>query len=1056
MGHLVDSIIKLSAKHRLMVISLVMLGLLGGLLAIKNIPLDAIPDLSDTQVIVYAKWDRPPQQIEDQVTYPVVTALLGIPHAKDIRAFSDYGFSYIYVIFDEGTDIYWARSRVLEYLSRVNASLPSDVKIELGPDATGVGWVYEYALIDPTGKHSLQELTSFQNWHLKYALQSVSGVSEVATIGGMTKQYQIQINPEALLAYKISINDVVSAIKASNQSMGARLLEMNGKEYMVTIGGYFKSRDDINNVVLRANENGVSIRVKDVARVTLGPDIRRGIAELNGTGEAVGGVVIMRNKENALHVIERVKERLRSVQLPPGVKIQTTYDRSDLIKKAIHTLQKELVQQILIVSLVILIFLLHFPSAIIPIIMLPIAVVLSFIPMFFLKITSNVMSLGGIAIAIGVMVDASIVVVENTHKRLAQWQANGKKEPKKDILLRAVIEVGRPSFFSLLVVSVAFLPIFTLTGVEGRLFTPLAVTKTLAMLFAAILAITLAPALIFLIFSNDRLTGNIHSEQEHPLSRRLIAAYAPIVRKVLEKPKHVIGLAILAFLLSMPLFLFLGSEFMPPLNESTLLYMPTTLPGISVQSATQLLRAQDQIIKSFPEVESVFGKAGRADTATDPAPLSMMETVIVLKPRHEWRRKGLFRISWDELVTEMNEALKLPGQANSWTMPIKSRIDMLSTGVRTPVGVKIYGDDLHEIEAIGATIESTLRPLKGTRSVFAERTAAGYFLNIDPRREDLARFGLTIADFQMTVAAAVGGENVTYTIEGRERFPVNIRYPRDLRNNPDKIKDIYIQTPLGAQIQLGQVADVYLASGPSMIRNENGRLAGYVFIDVAGRDIGGYVKEAKSMLAKSVVLPAGYSIQFSGQFEYMERVKARMKIVLPLTLLIIFFLIRTNTGSLIKTGIIFLAVPFSLIGVAITLFLLRYHLSIGVWAGIIALLGIDAGMAIYMLLYLDLAYEAQYKLGKLKSLNDLKDVIVDGAAHRIRPKLMTVATAFIGLMPIMLARSSEIGADVTKRIAAPMVGGLLTSFLMELLVYPAVYFLWKSWELKKKGVTKNE
>ncbi|MEI7941955.1 MAG: CusA/CzcA family heavy metal efflux RND transporter [Candidatus Riflemargulisbacteria bacterium] len=1082
--NIIDKIIESSAKHRILVVSFVLLGLLGAFFAIKNIPLDAIPDLSDTQVIVYAKWDRPPQQIEDQVTYPVVTALLGIPHAKDIRAFSDYGFSYIYVIFDEGTDIYWARSRVLEYLAKVNSQLPSDVKIDLGPDATGVGWVFEYALIDPTGKHSLQELTTFQNWHLKYALQSVKGVSEVATIGGMTKQYQIQINPQALLTYKISLIDVIKALQSSNKSTGARLLEMSGKEYMVTVGGYIRSRADIEQIVLRSNSNGVSIRIKDIANVVMGPDIRRGVAEFNGRGEAVGGVIIMRNKENALLVIDRVKEKLKTIQLPEGVQIATTYDRSDLIKKAIHTLQKELVQQVLIVSLIIFIFLLHFPSAMIPIITLPIAVILSFIPMFFLKVTSNVMSLGGIAIAIGVMVDASIVIIENTHKRLSEWQESGSKEPKHDVLLRAVKEVGKPSFFSLLVVCVAFLPIFTLTGVEGRLFTPLAITKTMTMLFAAILAITLGPALILMFFTrirpftfkskiltklaNKLLIGTIHNEKEHPLSRRLIALYEPIVRRVLEKPKKVISIAIVIFIITMPLFLFLGSEFMPPLNEGSILYMPTTPPGISIKEATRLLHAQDRILKNFPEVESVFGKSGRAETATDPAPFSMMETVIVLKPQEKWRRQTVWyskfapflapRISWDELIKQMNEALNLPGQVNAWTMPIKARIDMLSTGVRTPVGIKIYGDNLSVLEAIGSKIEDLLRPIKGTRSVFAERTAGGYFVNIEPRREDLARFGLTIEDFQMTIGSAVGGENITYTIEGRERFPVNIRYPRELRDDPEKIKNIYISTMSGAQIQIRQVADISISTGPSMIRDENGRLAGYVFIDVAGRDIGGYVKEAKSKLAKDITLPAGYSIQFSGQYEFMERVKARMMIVLPVTLLIIFFLIRINTGSLIKTGIIFLAVPFSLIGVALILFLLRYNMSIGVWAGIISLLGIDAGMAIYMLLYLDLSYDERKSKGKMKTIKDLKEAIVDGAAHRIRPKLMTVTTAFIGLMPIMLARSSDVGADVTKRIAAPMVGGLLTSFLMELLVYPAIYYLWKAKELnnKNKEVKKNE
>lgn len=1050
--------------------------------AIRNTPLDAIPDLSDTQVIVFTRWDRPPQVIEDQVTYPIVTALLGAPKVKDIRGFSDYGFSYIYVIFEDGTDVYWARSRVLEYLSKIISQLPKEANVEIGPDATGIGWVFEYALVDKTGKHSLADLRTFQDWHLKYALQSVKGVAEVASVGGFVKQYQVIVNPNALLARKISISDVVRAVKESNQEIGARLLEFSGREYMVTVRGYIKTLKDIEEAVVKVDMNGVPVRVRDVATVRFGPDIRRGVAELDGIGEVVGGIVVMRYKENALDVINRVKKKLQEVKLPEGVELVITYDRSDLILKAIDTLKRKLIEEMMVVSLVIFLFLLHFSSSLVPVLTLPIAAVLSFIPMYYMKLTSNIMSLGGIAIAIGAMVDASIVVVENTHKKLAYWSESGGKGDYRGIMIQAIKEVGRPSFFSLLVIAISFLPIFTLEAFEGRLFKPLAFTKNFAMFFSAVLAITLSPAIITFLIRVDRFNfrpqwlcriinkifvGKIHSEEVHPVSRFLFRIYEPVVDFVLRRPITIILSAAGLFIVTMPFFFFLGKEFMPPLNEGSILYMPTTPPGISVTEATKLLQIQDKILRSFPEVERVFGKAGRALTSTDPAPFSMMETTVLLKPQNEWRHKerwyckfmpeflkGPFRLiwpdrlSWEELIQEMDNALKLPGQVNAWTLPIKARIDMLTTGVRTPVGIKIYGDDLKKIEEIGKQIEAHLTMVKGTRSVYAERTAGGYFVDFQPKREEIARYGLTIEKVQMELMAAIGGENFSTTIEGRERFPVNVRYPHDLRKNIEQLKKVYVHTPTGAQVPISQLADISVILGPGMIRDENGRLSGYVYVDVADMDIGSYVDEAKKILRENVKLPPGYTLIFSGQYEYMERVKKRMSVVVPLTLFIIFILLYTNTRSYTKTFIVLLAVPFSLVGVVWILFLLDYNLSIGVWAGIIALLGVDAETGIFMLLYLDLAYEERKANNRMNTLSDLKEAIHHGAVKRIRPKMMTVMTTFIGLLPIMWAQTHELGADVMKRIAAPMVGGIFTSFLMELIVYPAIYLVWKRKEVK--------
>ncbi len=1075
---MIGSIIEWCAKNRFFVFLGTVFFVLWSIWSIKNIPLDALPDLSDTQVIILVKWDRPPQIIEDQVTYPIVTALLGAPRVKDIRAISDYGFSFIYVIFEDGTDVYWARPRVLEYLYKVLPQLPEDVEVELGPDATGIGWVFQYALVDRSGKHSIEELTTFQNWHLKYALQSVKGVAEVATVGGFVRQYQVIVDPISPLAYGIPIHEVINAIRRSNKEVGARLLEIAGKEYMVTIRGYVRDIRDIENIVLKF-EDGRPVLVKDIAKVVLGPDIRRGVAELNGEGEVVGGIVVMRYKENALDVIRRVKQRIQEIKFPEGVEFVITYDRSDLILNAINTLKRKLTEEIVVVCLVILIFLLHLPSALIPIVQLPIAVLISFIPMYYMKVTSNIMSLGGIAIAIGAMVDAAIVNVENAHKRLSMWDG---KEDLDYVLINSIKEVARSSFFSLLVIAVAFLPIFALVSFEGRLFKPLAFTKNFAMFFAAVIALTLTPAMITLLIKVRKYEFRpkvlcelvnslfkIHREEEHPISKFLFRLYGPAVNFVLRRPKFVILLSVLLFLMTIPLFFRLGKEFMPPLNEGSILYMPTTPPGISITESARLLQIQDKILKSFPEVLTVFGKVGRALTSTDPAPLSMVETTVILKPQNQWRHKERWyckfipeplkapfrliwpdRISWEELINEMDRSLRLPGQVNAWVFPIRTRIDMLTTGIRTPVGIKIYGDDIKKIEEVGIEIEKLVSEIKGTRSVYAERVGGGYFVDIKLKREEMARYGLTIEDVQMILMSAVGGVNISQTIEGRERFPVNVRYPRELREDIEVLRRVYIPTPSGAQIPLSHIAEISLTSGPSMIRNENGRLVGYVYVDVSETDIGSYVEDVKDILSEKLKLPPGYMISFSGQYEYMERVKERMKLIIPLTLFIIFLLLYINTRSYVKVFIVFLAVPFSLIGVIWILYILGYNLSIAVWSGIIALLGVDAETGVFMLLYLDLAYEDRKKRGLLRNIDDLKEAVIHGAVQRIRPKVMTVLTTFLGLLPIMWAQSHELGADVMKRIAAPMVGGIFTSFIMELLVYPAIYFVWKRRELEKE------
>jgi copper/silver efflux system protein len=1068
---MINKLIEFSAHNKFIVLLFVAMATMLGVWSMRNVTLDAIPDLSDTQVIIYSRWDRSPDIIEDQVTYPIISAMLGVPKVKDIRGFSDFGFSYVYIIFEEGTDLYWARSRTLEYLSNITPKLPEGVNVELARDETAVGWVYQYALVDTTGKRNLAELRSLQDWHLRFALQAVPGVAEVAPVGGFVRQYQVNVDPNALLAYKIPIDKVIEAIRGGNNDVGGRLVEFTGREYMVRGRGYLRSIADVENTVVGVNtETGTPILVKQLGKVVLGPEIRRGIAELDGQGEAVGAIVIMRSGEDALKVIERVKTKISDVEpsLPEGVKLVTTYDRSELILRAIDTLNETLIEELIVVSLIIVIFLLHMPSAIIPIITITLSVIISFIPMKALGVTANIMSLAGIAIAIGAMVDAAIVIVEQAHKKLEHWEAEGRKRDYKAVLIEAAKEVGGPSFYSLLVIAVSFIPIFALEAQEGRLFKPLAFVPAILLLLIRTKPFGFRPRWLARPI-NSILVGKIYSEEKHPISRVLMKLYEPVVRLVLRHQWTTIGVAVLIVALTVPVFFKLGSEFMPPLDEGVLLYMPTTMPGISVTEASKLLQVQDKIIKSFPEVDRVFGKAGRADTATDPAPFSMMETIVVLKPHTEWPKRPRWYSDWapgwlqsalrrawpDHKSTQeliygpggLNETMQIPGVVNAWTMPIKARVDMLTTGVRTPVGIKVLGSDLNKIQEIGQHIEMALKDVPGTTSVFAERTAGGYFLDFEFKREALARYGLTVEQAQMSIMSAIGGDNVTTTVEGRERYPVNVRYMRDYRSTVEKLGRTMVSTMGGLQIPIAQVADIKLVSGPGMIRDENGRLSGYVYVDVSQSDIGGYVDGAKRAIREKVPLPAGYTLVWSGQYENMQRVAERLTLVVPITIFIIFLLLYFNTRSVTKTMIVFLAVPFSAVGAVWLLYFLGYNMSIAVWVGLIALLGVDAETGVFMLLYLDLSYEDARAKGRMRTQEHLREAIVDGAVKRLRPKFMTVAVDFIGLVPVMWATGT--GSDVMKRIAAPLVAGMFTSFVMELVVYPAIYAVWK-WHFEVK------
>ncbi|WP_300160643.1 CusA/CzcA family heavy metal efflux RND transporter [Solidesulfovibrio sp.] len=1059
----IRAVIAASARNRFLVILATALCVLWGAWALRQTPLDAIPDLSDPQVIIYTDWaGRSPNLVEDQVTYPIVTSLLAAPKVRAVRGFSFFGSSFVYVIFEEGTDIYWARSRILEYLQSVTSKMPAGVTPQLGPDATSLGWGFSYALVDDGNRYDLGKLRSLQDYTLKLSLESVPGVAQVASLGGYVKQYQITVDPGKLQSQDIPLSRVLEAVKQSNTEVEGRVLEFSGIEYMVRGRGYLTGAADLEQISLGRNARGAPILLKDVAEVRIGPEIRRGVADLDGRGEAVGGVVVVRFGENVLSVIERVKEKIArdiAPTLPEGVRIVPTYDRSDLITRSVHTLTEEIVKLTVAVSVVCVVFLFHLPSALVVILTLPVAILMAFVCMHALGVSSNIMSLSGIAIAIGAMVDASIIMVENAHKRLEEWEQEGRPGSRTAVIVDAAVEVGPSLFFSLLVITLGFLPVFTLQSQAGRLFTPLAYTKTFAMLFASLLAVTLTPVLMTIF-----IRGTVRSEDHNPISRLLRLLYTPFAHLALRFKKTLLVLAVAVLAVTVIPFSRLGSEFMPPLYEGTLFYMPVTMPGASIGQAQKLLQYQDAVLMTIPEVEQVFGKAGRAETATDPAPLEMFETTINLKPESEWRAG----MTVEKLKAEMDAKLAMPGVVNAFTMPIKARIDMLATGIRTPVGVKVLGPDLSTIEAAGEAIENAIRGVPGTRSVFAERVGTGYFLDIAVKRQEAARYGLSVGEVQDIVQSAVGGMNLTTTVEGRERYPVNVRYPRELRDSLDKLRRVLVPVmsrqepgegrkmgawpsalppPLGvaaaagtAQIPLGELADIKVVKGPTVIKSEEGLLVSYVYVDFTGPDVGSYVERARQAVA-GLSLPKGVRLVWSGEYEYLLATHERLKLVIPLTVALIFVLLYINTGSVASTCVVLLAVPFSLVGSFWFLYLLGYNMSIAVWIGLIALAGLDAETGVVMLLYLELAHAQWQREGRLRTRDDLNDAIFHGAVKRIRPKIMTVTVILAGLLPIMWSQGA--GSDIMKRIAAPMIGGVVTSTILELLLYPAIYALWK-------------
>ena len=1070
--YLLERIIEASARNFFLVFILVVFGIAGGVWALMRTPLDAIPDLSDVQVIVYTDWEgRSPDLVEDQITYPISTKFIAAPKVKFVRGESMFGKSFVYVIFEDGTDIYWARSRVIEYLNSVRGSLPEGVNPVIGPDATGVGWVFEYALVDKTGKHNLAELRSFQDWHLRYALESVKGVAEVAPVGGFVKQYQVDLDPNKLSAYGIPLNEVANKIRMSNGDVGGKVFEVGSTEYYVRGRGYIKTIADIEDIPLKT-QTGTPVYVKDVGTVHLGPDLRRGVAELNGEGEVVGGIVVMRYGENALTVIDGIKKKLAEIKssLPEGVEIVPTYDRSQLINRSIATLREKLIEESIVVALVCLVFLWHIRSALVAIITLPIAILLSFLPMYWMGLTSNIMSLGGIAIAIGAMVDSAIIMVENAHKFLEHFREEKGRDPTNveriEVIIAAAKSVGRPLFFALLVITVSFIPVFSLEAQEGRLFKPLAYTKTFSMFFAALLGISLVPGLMLLF-----VRGKITPEAKNPINRFLIWIYQPAVHFVLRFRWLTIIVALLIMVVSIYPYKKLGKEFMPPLNEGDILFMPTAVPGMTVTEATKILQIQDRMLREFPEVETVFGKAGQAETPTDPAPLSMFETVVRLKPPEQWR-PGM---TWEKLIAEMNDKMKTPGMANIFWMPIQTRTEMLTTGFRSVLGIKVFGPDLGTIQDVAVQIEKSLSDFSGTRSVFAERTTGGYFLDFTPNRKVAARYGLTVGDVNDIVESAIGGKTVATTVEGRERYPISVRYARDFREDLDALKRVLVPVPMTeaeaasssampgqsaatgtgggskmAQIPISMLADISYKTGPPSIRNENGQLVGFVFVDITGDDIQGYVDAASKRISETVQFPPGYYIQWAGQFEYLKSAEQKLKVVVPFTLLIIFVLIYLNTKSVIRTAIVLLAVPLSLVGAFWFLYFLGYNMSVAVWVGLIALAGLDAETGVIMLLYLDQAWDKFRAAGRMNTMSDLHAAVIEGAVQRIRPKIMTTCAILFGLLPIMWSPATQSGADVMKRIAAPMIGGVVTSGILQLLLYPAIYVLWRKRHLKTK------
>jgi copper/silver efflux system protein len=1039
-------IIGLCARNPFLVIVLTIFAIAGGVYALYQTPVDAVPDLSDVQVIIYTDWDgRSPDLIENQITYPIASKFIAAPRVKVVRGESMFGKSFVYVIFQDGTDIYWARSRVVEYLNSVRGALPEGVNPFIGPDATGVGWIFEYALVDDTGKNDLAQLRSLQDWNLRYALESVAGVAEVAPIGGFVRQYQIDLNPDKLAAYNISVEAIVDAVRKSNLDVGGKTVEIASTQFFVRGRGYIKSINDLENVVLTV-QNGVPLYVKNVADVHWGPDLRYGVAELNGQGEVVGGIVVMRYGENALKVIEGVKMKIEDIRtsLPPGVRIVPTYDRSTLINHAMDTLREKLLEESIAVTVVSVLFLWHVRSALVAVITLPIAIILSFIPMLWLGQTSNIMSLGGIAIAVGAMVDAAIIMVENAHKALERFREqhgrDARGQERVNVIIAAAQVVGRPLFFSLLVITVSFLPVFSLQGQEGRLFRPMAFTKTFSMLFASVLGLVLVPVLMTWL-----IRGRVTPEKKNPLNALLISLYNPLVGLVLRFPWPTLFGAGLVLVLTWIPFSRLGKEYMPPLNEGTILYMPAAVPGIAVREATKILQIQDRILKRFPEVESVFGKAGQADTSTDPAPLSMFETVVQLKPPEQWPAG----MTWQKISAEMSEATKTPGMAQIFWMPIQTRTEMLTTGLRSILGIKLFGPTLEGLQRVGISVERALAGLPGARSAFAERATGGYFIDFTVNRDAAARYGLRVDDVNQIVETAIGGSTISTAVEGRERYPISIRYARDFRDDIDALKRVLVTTPTGTQVPISLLADLRYRTGPADIREENGQLVSYVFVDIASGDINGYVQAASKRIGERVQFPPGYYLQWAGQFQYLQAAEKRLAIVIPVTLFIIFVLLYLNTRSVTKTFIVLLTVPFSLVGAFWLIYLLGYDMSLAVWIGIIALAGLDAETGVVMLLYLDLSWAKFRANGRMNSLFDLHTSVREGAVQRIRPKMMAVCAILFGLLPIMWASDYQAGADVMKRIAAPMIGGITTSAVLNLLIYPVIYVMWRKRDLPK-------
>ncbi len=1078
----IQRIVDLAVAHKAVVFVTIALGCSVGFWCMQTMPVDAVPDLGDTQVIIYSKWDRSPDLIESQVTYPIVTAMLGTPHVKTVRGITDFGYSFVYVIFDDTVDLYWARSRTMEYLSGVQTRLPDGVKTEMGPDATSLGWVYQYALVDSTGKASLADLRSYQDWYLRNSLRAVPGVADVATLGGYKRQYQVNVDPSRLRAYGLDISQVVAAVRQGNVETSGRLLEFGGTEYMIRGRGYATSLEDFREIVVASPRDGNPIRVRDLGEVVLGPELRRGVAELDGRGETVSGIVLMRSGESPVKVIDAVKAKLRETEssLPPGVKVVPIYDRSELIHRTIGNVKMTIAEIVLTVAVMILIFLWHFPSAVIPLVTMPVAVLLSFIPLRLLGVSANLMSLAGVALAFGELIDASIIVVEQSHKRLEEWERKGRPGSQSAVVLGAVQEVAGPIVFSLLIIAVSVIPVFALEAEEGRMFRPLAYTKGLAMLVAAILAVTLDPALRLLLtrthsftfrpawlrdWLNRLMTRPFAREEDHPISGPLMRLYEPVAAWTLRWRWLVLSAAVALVVVTVPVFTSLGSEFLPSMDEGSILYMPTTMPGVSVTQAQRLLSVTDGILKQFPEVDRVLGKAGRADTPTDPAPLSMLETLITLKPRSQWRRVDTWYSSWapewtrpalrqitsdtissDELLREMDTAVRAPGVSNGWTTPIRGRIDMLSSGMRTPVGLRITGRDADAIEKTGEQVQTLLRSVRGTRNVIAERTNLGYFIDIKWRRDQLARYGISMAQAQQVVDSAIGGDEVTTLVQGAERYSVSVRYQRDFRSDLQALGAVLVSTGAQRQTPISELAELKVTHGPSMIRDENGLLTGYVYVDLDNRDPGSYVAEASRMLTEKMTLAPGTTLAWGGQYEAMSRANKRLKFAIPITLALVVLLIYFSTGSLAKTALVTLSVPFAAVGAVWYLHFLDYKMSVAVWIGLIGLVGIVVEMGVFMVMYLDLAYEEARWQGQLRTLAGLREAIVYGAAKRLRPKLMTFATACLGLLPIMW--STGPGSGMMKRIAAPMVGGMFSSFALELLVFPVIYEVWRRRSLR--------